>query len=235
MPHAQLELNASRKSRRPLLVLLPDGSFDSLEHDARVRLVHRALVSGDAVAIPRFALKHEAGWVETDRAKSPAPEVRGEFCEYVVLINGKEVEKGHILQRLQVEQRRGQPTVELLSRVAVPTPLAGEPGRKTPFTIPAEASTSMSDIHRRRFREAARKVASAGISAWTRAQLKTKHLHSVVALMHAARDGDAEKLASLLQRGAGGDVNALTADGTSGTCCSPALVQCCDVLCALAI
>ena len=137
MPHAQLELNASRKSR-PLLVLNDDGSFDSLEHDARVRLVHRALVSGDAVAIPRFALEHEAGWVETDRAKSPAPKVRGEFCEYVVLINDKEVEKGHILQRLQVEQRRGEPTVEIMSRVTVPTPLAGEPGRKTTFTIRAQ-------------------------------------------------------------------------------------------------
>ena len=123
MPHAQLELNASRKSR-PLLVLNDDGSFDSLEHDARVRLVHRALVSGDAVAADLYALEH-AGWVENDRAKSPAPEVRGEFCEYVVLINDKEVENGHILQRLQVEQRRGEPTVEIMSRVAVPTPLAG--------------------------------------------------------------------------------------------------------------
>ena len=122
MPHAQLE-NTSRKSR-PLLVLLDDGSFDSLEHDARVRLVHRALVSGDAVAADRYALEH-AGWVEKDRAKSPAPEVRGEFCEYVVLINGKEVEKGHILQRLQVEQRRGQPPQRLGARLEQPA--AGAP------------------------------------------------------------------------------------------------------------
>jgi hypothetical protein len=215
-------------------VLMPDGTFDALEYDANVNLgpaapgdlllVHRALVSGEAVVADRYALEH-AGWVEKDRAKSPAPEVRGEFCEYLVLINGNEVEKGHILQRLEVEQRRGQSTVSLRSRVTVHTPMPGEPNRKTPFTVPVEATTSMSDIHRRRFREAVRKVTREGVSAWTRAQLGAQHLHSLAAMHHAARDGDVDQLSALLQRSvsqysagaAAADVNALTADGMSGT------------------
>jgi hypothetical protein len=44
----------------------------------------------------------------------------------------------------------------------------------------------MSNVHRQRFKEAVRKVVNKGISVWTRTQVKTNQLHTLVPKLHAA-------------------------------------------------
>ena len=72
-PLVLLEKNPSATARRPLLMLLPDGSFDSFELDAGFRLAHAALVSGEAVTVDRAALEM-VGWTR-DLAAPPMPQV----------------------------------------------------------------------------------------------------------------------------------------------------------------
>ena len=143
-----LELNKSRSTRRPLLVLLQDGSFDSLEYDfngnSRVRLVHAALTAGEDVVVDRAALEY-AGWVSQDGAgKDALPTVRSTFSKYVVMVNNKEVVVNHrdeIHGHLVAEMRRGQPEVMLSCKIRALAP-------PEEIVVPIEAVSAMSDVHR---------------------------------------------------------------------------------------
>ena len=70
-PMVVLEKNRSQTARRPLLMLLPDGSFNSFELDAGFRLVHAALTSGEAVTVDRQALEL-VGWMRDSATTPPA-------------------------------------------------------------------------------------------------------------------------------------------------------------------
>jgi len=123
---------SGRKAPRPLLVLRADGSYDSIEHDARVKLVAAALVSGEAVTADRFALEH-AGWVNSGTEAHSFPAVRCDFRGYTVHINGKLVEEEHLRHTLSLAY---SPKIDVLCSVAVSTPTPENRNRKTPFTVP---------------------------------------------------------------------------------------------------
>jgi hypothetical protein len=210
-----LELSHSRTVRRPLLVLLPDGTFNSFEHDARVRLMHAALVSGEDVTIAHEALQ-QAG-VQAERQESAL--ARGKFCEYSVTVNGKQVDMGSNLredaihEQLLLQQRRGQPDIAVFARVSVPAPTPSDPNLKRQAHVPLATVRAMSDIHRQRFKQAVVKVFGQGVSTWTRAQVKMQQIQRLRSLLRAVNEGDVHALTDALDKGA--DANALSSDGTS--------------------
>mmetsp|Transcript_46356 Transcript_46356/g.145411 ORF Transcript_46356/g.145411 Transcript_46356/m.145411 type:complete len:498 (-) Transcript_46356:5291-6784(-) len=148
-----------------------------------------------------------------------ATTVRGTIVRTYVLINKRETRKD-LSDTIYHEQRRGKVDVRIMCEVDVdPKTCRPTVGSAMPFP-PSKLQLELKDLvpvteaHRKQFVDAARQIASKGISAWTRAQVQAMSLHKHLSILSAVRHGDKHALRSSLFA-AGHDVNILMKEGVS--------------------